>query len=162
MINNSFQFQSFNNLLSYLPQLRYLSIDCLNGVDFTDIEFYPIALKHLKYVSLELNCVYFDRFEKLIKNFFYYVEVLRFTSKYDSRYLHADKWEELITCYMPNLRVFDINHDGSVQHDLERYHNWINEFTSSFWISKQWFFTHQHDFQDTMGSGIFYSTKPYR
>ncbi|CAF1190306.1 unnamed protein product [Rotaria sordida] len=136
--------------------------DYLNGIDFKDIELYPLLLEYLKYVSLELDLVYFNRFEQLIKNFFYHVEILHFTSKYYSRYLDAELWEKLITSYMPYLRIFDINHDGSIQHNLSRYHNWINQFNSSFWTEKQWFFTHQHDCQDTIGSGIFYSTNPYR
>ena len=27
-------------------------------------------------------------------------------------YLDAKRWEQLISSYMPNLRIFDINHDG--------------------------------------------------
>ncbi|CAF4187706.1 unnamed protein product [Rotaria sordida] len=163
VIKNCFQFQLLNNFLSYLPRLCHLSIDYLNGInDFKDIELYPLSLEHLKYVSLELDIVYFNRFEQLIKNFFYHVEILRFTSKYDSRYLDAEIWENLIVSYMPYLRIFDINHDGSIQHNLSRYHNWIDQFNSTFWNEKQWFFTHQHDWQDTIGSGIFYSTNPYR
>lgn len=162
MINHHFRIQSFNNLLSYLPQLRHLSINCLDGFDFNDIEFYPIILKDLKYVSLELELVYFNRFEKLIKNFFYYIEVLYITTKYDSQYLDAERWEELISTYMPNLRIFDINHDGSVQASPFEYHNFINQFNSSFWFKKQWFFTHQHDCEERLDTGIFYSTNPYR
>ncbi|CAF1134906.1 unnamed protein product [Rotaria sordida] len=162
IIKNCFQFQLLNNFLSYLPRICHLSIDYLNGIDFKDIELYPLPLKYLKYVSLELDLVYFNRFEQLIKNFFYHIEILRFTSKYDSRYLNAEIWEKLIISYMPYLRVFDVNHDGSIQHNLSRYHNWIDQFNSSFWTKKQWFFTHQHDWQDTIGSGIFYSTNPYR
>ncbi|CAF4099524.1 unnamed protein product, partial [Rotaria sordida] len=162
VIKNCFRFQLLNNFLSYLSRLCYLSIDYLNRIDFKDIELYPLLLEYLKYVSLELDLVYFNRFEQLIKNFFYHVEILHFTSKYDSRYLDAEIWEKLITSYMPYLRIFDINHDGSIQHNLSRYHNWINQFNSSFWAEKQWFFTHQHNCQDTIGSGIFYSTNPYR
>jgi hypothetical protein len=162
VIQNRFRFQSFNNLLSYLPQLHHLTINYLDGLDFNDIEFYPIVLKHLKYVSLEVDLVYFNRLEKLIKNLFYYVEVLRLTTKYDVSYLIAYRWEELIVSHMPNLRMFDINHDGFRQNSPLSYHNLIKQFNSSFWIEKQWFFSHQHDSPDELETGIFYSTNPYR
>ncbi|CAF3954073.1 unnamed protein product, partial [Rotaria sordida] len=162
VINHSFRFQSFNNLLSYLYQLRHLSINYLNGFDLKHMEFYPIVLKNLKYISLELDLVPFNQLEKLIKNFFYYVEVLRLTTKADSTYLDAKKWEQLIVSYMPNPRIFDINHEGSQQINQVTYHDLINQFNSSFYIEKKWFFTHQHYWQETIKSGIFYSTNPYR
>jgi hypothetical protein len=126
------------------------------------MEFYPIVLKNFKYISLELDLVPFNQLEKLIKNFFYYVEVLRLTTKVDSTYLDAKKWEQLIVSYMPNLRIFDINHEGSQQINQVTYHDLINQFNSSFYIEKKWFFTHQHYWQETIKSGIFYSTNPYR
>jgi hypothetical protein len=162
VINNRFRFQSFNNLLSYLDQLRHLSINYLNGFDLTDMEFYPIVLKNLKYISLELDLVPFNQLEKLIRNFFYYIEVLRLTTKADSTYLDAKKWEQLIVSYMPNLRIFDINHEDSQQINQVTYHDSINQFNSSFYIEKKWFFTHQHYWQETIKSEIFYSTNPYR
>jgi hypothetical protein len=60
---------------------------------------------------------------------------------------------------MPNLRIFDMDHIGSVQYSREVYHNLIHEFNPSFWTKKQMFFTHEHDAQD-VGSGKFYSTNP--
>ncbi|CAF4860429.1 unnamed protein product [Rotaria sp. Silwood1] len=91
VINHYFRLQSLNNLLSYLQQLRHLSINYLNGFDLQHIEFYPIVLKNLKYISLELDLVSFDQLEKFIKNFFYYVEVLRLTIKADFTYFDAKK-----------------------------------------------------------------------
>ena len=47
------------------------------------------------------------------------------------------KWEQLIVSYMPNLRLFDINHDGFTRNNPLTYHELVNQFNSSFWISKQ-------------------------
>ncbi|CAF2643548.1 unnamed protein product [Rotaria sp. Silwood2] len=63
---------------------------------------------------------------------------------------------------MPNLRAFDTNHEGSEQIHQLTYHNLINQFNSSFYIEKKWCFTHQHYWQETVKSGIFYSPNPYR
>ncbi|CAF1500425.1 unnamed protein product [Adineta ricciae] len=122
-IKTRFHCPPSNNLLSYLPRLRYLSIDCLDGTDFTETEFYPIQWKTLKHVSLELEAVLFSRFEPMIKNFFYYIETLRFTSKYETTYLDSEVWKELIPnllkskChvnYYPNVTQLTITHDSDM------------------------------------------------
>ncbi len=46
VINSHFRLGSFNNLLSYLPEIRHLSIDCLDGSRYKDVELTPIVLKH--------------------------------------------------------------------------------------------------------------------
>jgi hypothetical protein len=162
VIKNRFRYQSFTNLLSYLPKLRYLSIDGLDGSLYSSTKPTTIILNDFKHVSLKLDLISFDQFEIIIKNSFRSIENLRVTTKYDSAYLDAKRWEQLIVTYMPNLRVFDINHDGLVQNGPLSYHDLINQFNSSFWIERKWFFTHQHDWQARLDSAIFYSTDPYR
>ena len=64
---------------------------------------------------------------------------------------------------MPNLRVFDFFHDNCKFVDMPvTYHDLVHQFTSPFWIERQWFFTHQHDWRGKIENGIFYSTNPYR
>jgi hypothetical protein len=41
---------------------------------------------------------------------------------------------------MPNLRIFDIDHEGSQQINQVTYHDLINQFNSSFYIEKNVFF----------------------
>ncbi|CAF0874418.1 unnamed protein product [Rotaria sordida] len=164
IINGCFPFKSLNNLLCCLPKLRYLSINylvhCRDYLEREDLS--PIKLKYLKNVSLKFDCIRFDKVEKILKNFFYYVQILRLTTRYDQAYLNAKRWEDLIVNYMPNLRIFDINHETSMVNNNLSYHDLINQFNSSFWIKKNWFFTHQHDWTRRLDSGIFYSTDPYR
>jgi hypothetical protein len=162
VINTHFRYDSLDGLFFCLPQLRYLSINCLVKCSYIDINPCRIALKHLKYVSFKLDGIDFDRLQKLIKYFFRHVEILRLTTRYDQAYLDAKRWEQVIVSYMPNLRIFDINHDGSARNNSLTYHDLINQFNSSFWIEKQWFFTHQHDWLERLDSGLFYSTDPYR
>jgi hypothetical protein len=163
VMNCRFPINSFSSLLCCLPELRRLSIDCLIESNPTDIKFCPILLKHLKYLSLNLDTIGFNGFELLVKHYFRSIEVLHLTTKHDQSYLDAQRWEKLILCYLPNLRVFDFNHDNSVFEDsLVTYHDLVNQFTSRFWSERQWSFAHQHDWRGKMESGIFYSTNPYR
>ncbi|CAF2074538.1 unnamed protein product [Rotaria magnacalcarata] len=146
IIDARFSYGSLNSLLYCFPKLRRLSIDCLVYSRYEDNESCPIRLlKSLKHVSLKLNLIKFNKFEKIAQYFFRYVEVLRISTHYDAAYLDAKQWENLITSYMPSLRVFDIHYDGFGSVNGLTYHNLIDRFTSPFWITKQWFFTHQHN-----------------
>ena len=162
VIKNRFQYQSIHNLLSYLPRLRYLSIDYVDESSPSYIDSSPIILKDLKSVSLKLNLISFDSWEKLAINFFGQIEHLRLTSQYDPSYLEARRWEDLISIHMPNLRIFDLNHDGSPRFGTLSYHDSIKQFNSPFWTTRKWFFAHQHDWQVRLDSGILHSTEPYR
>ena len=162
VIKNHFQFPSFQHLLAYLPRLRYLSIDYIDGSAYSYANPSPMVLTDLKYVSLKLNLIGFDELEKLVKNFFSSIEHFRLTSRYDPGYLDAKRWEELIVSDMPNLRIFDFNHDGSTRFGSSSYHDLVKQFNSSFWTTRKWFFTHQHDWQGRLDSGVLHSTDPYR
>ncbi|CAF4946187.1 unnamed protein product, partial [Rotaria sp. Silwood1] len=58
--------------------------------------------------------------------------ILRLTTFFDEAYLNAKRWEELILSSMPNLRIFDIYHEGSIRNNDLTYHDIINQFNSSF------------------------------
>ncbi|CAF1414823.1 unnamed protein product [Rotaria sordida] len=166
VINTYFHVESFNNLLFCFPKLRYLKIDCLRSSYRTANKINkekPIALEYLKFVSLKLDFIDLNHIEDSFKKFFYYVNVLQLTTKrYSFECLNAKSWEQLISIYMPNLRVYDVNYYGCGLPNQETFHELVNQFNSSFWISKQWFFTHQHDWQENLNKGILYSTNPYR
>ncbi|CAF1379616.1 unnamed protein product [Rotaria sordida] len=164
IINGRFPFHGFKNLLWRLPKLQHLSINCLVQPYYyvKQEKLSHIELKDLKYVSLQFDFIDFDRFEKIIKEFFYHVQILRLTTRIHTECLNAKRWQKLIMSYMPYLRIFDINHTGSIGKNNFTYHHRINQFNSSFWMEKKWFFTHQHDQKNQLISGILYSTTPYR
>ncbi|CAF3709690.1 unnamed protein product [Rotaria socialis] len=119
-------------------------------------------LKYLKYVSLEFDFINFHKFEEVMKKCFYHVQMLRLTTGYNEKCLNGKRWQQLIMSYMPYLRIFDINHQDYIEKKNFTYHHIINQFNSSFWTEKKWFFTHQHDQKKQSTSGILYSTAPYR
>ncbi|CAF3112325.1 unnamed protein product [Rotaria sp. Silwood2] len=125
IINGRFPVHAFRNLLCCLPKLQHLSIDYLVDSRYymEQEELSHIELKYLKHVSLKFDLIYFYEFEKIIKEFFYHVEILRLTTHYDERFLNAKRWEKLIMSYMPYLRIFDISHQDSMKNDL-RYHDY--------------------------------------
>ncbi|CAF4167669.1 unnamed protein product, partial [Rotaria sordida] len=164
IINGHLPFSALHNLLCCLPKLQHLSIHYLDKFDYYEEsnKLSSIQLKYLKHVSLKLDHVHFDEFEKIIKEFFYHIQILRLTIVYDETYLDAKRWQQLILFHMSYLRIFYINHQGYVNNNNLTYHDIINQFNSSFWNENKWFFTHQHQWKYRLDTGIFYSTGPYR
>ncbi|CAF1415359.1 unnamed protein product [Rotaria sordida] len=164
IINGHLRFSALHNLLCCLPKLQHLSISYLDKFDCYEEsnKLSSIQLKYLKHVSLKLDDVHFDEFEKIIKEFFYHIQILRLTIVYDETYLDAKRWQQLILFHMSYLRIFYINHQGYVNNNNLTYHDIINQFNSSFWNENKWFFTHQHQWKYRLDTGIFYSTRPYR
>lgn len=162
IINGPFRYELFQKLFLYLPKLRHLSINYLFGLNSSEINFCPIELKYLKYVSLNLHSIHFYQFEKLIKNFFYHTEILHISTFSDSTYSNAEEWEELILSSMPYLHRFDMQNNYTEVLEQFLYLCTSGKFQSKFWNEKQWFFNHQYDCNESSYNGIFYSTNPYR
>ncbi|CAF2994053.1 unnamed protein product, partial [Rotaria sp. Silwood2] len=162
IIDSPFRYESFNKLLICLPKLRYLVINYLIGSNYSEIDFNPIILKDLKYISFGIYSINFYQFKKLIKNFFNSIEILHISTYNNSTYSHAEQWEELISFSMPNLRIFDIQNHYTEAIDQFLYLCLSGQFESKFWTEKQWFFEHQHDYHESSNNGIFFSTNPYR
>ena len=158
IINGPFRCESFPKLFTYLPKLRHLSINYLLGSN--QMNFSPIELKHLKYVSLNLHSIRFNQFQILIENFFRHIVVLRISTFNSFSHSNAEQWEELISTSLPNLRIFDIQNSYNCVMQNFLYACTSGHFRSRFWREKQWFFNDDSD--DSSNSGRFYSTKPYR
>ncbi|CAF2770403.1 unnamed protein product [Rotaria sp. Silwood2] len=133
----------------------------------------PPVLNHLTHVSLKLNYIRFDQFEQLGIDLFAKIQALRVSINYNSdvAYMDGNRWEKLILSHMPNLRIFDIRHESwpsnttannnsnNIELTLD---SRINQFTSPFWIERQWSFALQHNQSRYGNPTIFYSTDPYR
>ncbi|CAF0918213.1 unnamed protein product [Adineta steineri] len=141
-------------LLSYVPQLRYLSLDNLHTSKSDKWEGAISSPHNLTHLYLKLNNICFDDFEIFIKTCFNSIVVLHFSAINTDEYFNAKRWEQLILFSMPCLRIFDIY--ISARNNQSEF----DEFKSSFWLQREWFF-------DSSSSGCyygttFYSTSPYR
>jgi hypothetical protein len=171
VINNRVSLGQLNNLFSYVPKLRRLSLGYLDGYRASRTYTSSIALHYLSRVSLTLSSVNFDEFEQLIKDFFSQIEVLRIGNNTnhswfsDSEYLNADRWKQLISTHLTNLSTFDFHYQRCRWDYLfatTTPENQISKFNSLFWMERQWYFEHQ--FYQKLPSNIltFYSINPYR
>ena len=142
VIKDDINFHELSVLLSYVPQLHRLSIDHLIASNM-QMNVCSIVPDHLTHVYFNLHDGTFDDFEILIKNFFHQIQVLSISTPWDRSYLDANRWKQLILSYMPHLRVFDIQYYVIINTiEKEIYANLFDQFYSSFWFDRQWFFLH--------------------
>ncbi|CAF1290317.1 unnamed protein product [Adineta steineri] len=143
-----------HTLLSYVPQLRYLSLDNLHKSNSDKWEGAISSPHNLTHLYVKLNIICFDDFEIFIKTLFNSIVVLHFSATNTDEYFNAKRWEQLILFSMPCLRIFNIY--ISARNNQSEF----DEFKSLFWLQREWFF-------DSSSSGYyygttFYSTSPYR
>jgi hypothetical protein len=166
IINDAIDLDNFVPLLSYVPQLRHLSIKCLFWCyDRTPLEMPSLALNNLRHVSIKLKRITFAQFEPYIRNLFHYLQILRISTSDDNEYLNAKRWERVILSHMTYLRIFDIQYKKcSIRNEtnIVRCQALMNSFATSFWTERKWFFTHQHTHLRRLNREIFYSIQPYR
>jgi hypothetical protein len=167
VITNEINRDELDSLLSYVPQLRRLFVCLLPRLDSKQTKISPSPLNNLTHVSFKITYMRFDGFIQSFIDQFLNIELLYLTVQgynIDQTYLDANRWEQAISTYIPKLRVFDFVFDrsGDNADDLQRIETNINQFTSPFWIERQWFFAH-HLYRLRYGHRvIFYSINPYR
>ncbi|CAF1427167.1 unnamed protein product [Adineta steineri] len=164
VINSSFAYHQLDALFTYIPQLRRFCCYSLTGNGIKNIELFnvPATLTH---VTLKMESLNFNQFETLIRNRFDQLQLLRITASNDRTYLDAKRWEKLILDSMPYLHVFDFEHTdvASCNHIVyTQCDRLFDQFNSSFWSQRGWFFAHQHSHAEMFPRTIFYSTRPYR
>ena len=166
VIAKSVRYDLLDKLLSYVPQLRRLSIESLTAPWYGQEKVPRISLNCLTHFSLKCD-LSFDFLTKLIGDCFRTIQVLHLTlenSSTTTNYIDAYRWEQLIRDHLHGLRVFDIQIKTFINDtdDLLSRETYIDQFTSPFWLERQWYFA--HDFCPTKYRKylLFYSTNPYR
>ncbi|CAF1563307.1 unnamed protein product, partial [Adineta steineri] len=172
IINNEILIDQLIVILSYVPQLRRLSIHYLTKSKHNRIEKDAVNLNHLTNVSIKLLCAPFDQFEILMNNCFRQIQVLSIATYFlygihpnTDEYIDADRWERLISTHMLNLRIFDFQYtcDGlDPDYKHPEFETLVNKFNSKFWIEHQWFFNWHYRETTLSTYANFYSRNPYR
>ncbi len=152
-------FEQLCNIISCTPQLRRLNImDTLNGNPNIGI-ISSTTLSNLVNFSIQVYDLTFDKFEIFIRRINFKLKVLRMTACQDINYLVANRWEKLILQCLPQLEKFYLEYDEYTDDDFEfpTYPGELNQFTSSFWIERQWIFE-----AEITSEYMKYSIHPYR
>jgi hypothetical protein len=157
---HSCTFNELFTILAYTPQLRRLNL--LDRIEIgTNIQtLLPITLSNLTDISMAMNHVKFDEFKILIRKINAKLKVLR-VSAYgqDIAFLNAHQWENLILRTFPQLEEFYLRYHDEVgdEYEYPAYPQGPNQFSSSFWIERQWTFE-----AEIVGESIIFSIRPYR
>lgn len=153
-------FYQLDRILSYVPQLRRLSLSFSMRIRGKHELGQSIQLKHLTHLFLKLGSVRFDEFERLVQLPFSTTEILHVSASDDVRYLEARRWQQLITSSLPRLRIFDLHVSGPSRTNDD---SPLTNFNSSFWTERQWYFTHEdcHARNSPYPINLF-SVSPYR
>lgn len=153
-------FHQLDRILSYVPQLRRLSLNFPVKAHI-QYEFHPsLSLKNFTHLFLKLGSVGFDDFGLLMKSFFSTVEVLHISTSNDDTYLEAHRWEQLIKSSLPRLRIFDLHANGR-SHTTDE--SQLTHFSSPFWTKRQWYFAHENcSIGNSARRTNLFSVSPYR
>ncbi len=97
------------SILSYVSQLRYISIDILSGSSKKRWNVFINEFNHFTHICIRFCFLSFDDFELLLaENVFRNLQVLCIYAGGNRPYLDADRWQHLISFHIPNLKIFDI------------------------------------------------------
>jgi hypothetical protein len=163
-ITNAYcRLHQFANLLSYTPRLRHFSCAYLSAFK-SRLPKVPITSLNLVHLYIDDCLLSFVQLESFVVKFCLRLKVLRLSIRRDETYLDADRWQRLISFHLRHLQTFDFEHSMWVytKEALDAYHTKIDQFSSSFWRKRKWFFAHQHHATYSAGATKFYSTQPYR
>ncbi|CAF4496999.1 unnamed protein product [Rotaria sp. Silwood2] len=129
-------------LLSYTPLLTHLTCLELSNRHQEIQSIQSIMILNLTSMTLNTCYLQFNEFEIFIKKICKQLRILCINKTQDADYLNATRWEQLISKHMPYLRIFKLENCEFHYEPIElmSYHCQLNQFISSFWINRGWFF----------------------
>ncbi|CAF1251198.1 unnamed protein product [Adineta steineri] len=142
VINHECTFDELIFILCHTPQLRHLICGNLLKTDQNVEDEQIPTLSYLKHIRIDCCYLDFNDFERFIKKVSPQLQRLRIKSNFKKAYLDADRWERLITNYIPHLDTLIYNcyqHSFMIYEDRSL-HLIINQFSSPFWVNKGWIF----------------------
>jgi len=160
IIDHPCAFNELFTIISYTSQISHLKFIHKKGSTLKIGNISPITLSNLTRLSIYGDDIKFDELEMFITKIYSKLNVLSVISlSEDMTYLDADRWEEFISKYLPQLKKFYLmyyiyfNND----HRIPLYLGKSNRFASSFWIERKWILESEmhYDF-------IIYLVRPYK
>jgi hypothetical protein len=142
IIHHSCPFNELCTLMSYTPQLRHLHMTYLSEGYSQDEIILPVTFPNLTHLSIEMVSIPFDELEMFIIDTECNLKILRMNDISDDRnYLDADRWEELIVNYLPELEELYFQYHQAIDPESGCYSSDFqppDQFNSLFWNERKW------------------------
>jgi hypothetical protein len=161
IINHRCNLEELFSIISHTPQLRRLTcrnlLEAQNDLSNTN----QITLFNLTHVYIDIVNIGFIDYEMFFDKIFAPIQILRIKDHENPDYSDANNWEQLIKRYIPHLCRFnyEFHEHNPFEDDNIDFFMKINQFTSPFWIQRQWFFQFTIHMNDQHVSGLIH---PYR
>ncbi|CAF1127864.1 unnamed protein product [Rotaria sordida] len=143
IINDNYNLDEVEVILSYIPHVRHLSIEYQNKPDPKSTKIFLMVLDSLTHICVTGDRLELDSIEQFVKNHANQIKVVHISSfGLQSDYA---PWVKTISSYLSHVRVVDfpgedMNHCRRV---LQIYESIYNPRYNSFPYVRQWFFTHE-------------------
>jgi hypothetical protein len=157
VINFPCTVNELTSILFHTPFLQRLTCEQLVEMDDLNENGDRLGLVHLTHMSVDSCNIEFDEFKRFIKKISSHLRMLRLTTFWSPTYLDANRWEHLIKKHMPHLCEFHLDNHMFDDETAPQNHEAINQFTSSFWMEKEWFLELENDCGE-----FIYSIHPYK
>lgn len=135
-ISHPCTFDELETIVSYMPELRFLSILQMYGY----VHLSPLDLSNLTSLTIESYIITFDELEKFlgkIQSQLNGLHIVNYTEDLD--YLDAQRWEDYLSESFPHLKHFSLRNLIEFTHSqdfpFETFEK--NQFTSPFWTKRQ-------------------------
>ncbi|CAF4085144.1 unnamed protein product, partial [Rotaria sp. Silwood1] len=139
VINHSCTFNQISTIISYTPELYYLNLMKSYDSYLNNAMILPMNLFSLTYLSIKICDIMLDELELFIEETGCNLKVLRITRLYERDYLDADRWQQLIEDYLPDLEEFYLKYHEKIDPEAAISNALPSDnFRSLFWIERQW------------------------
>jgi hypothetical protein len=159
-VDHPCSYDELYSIISYTPQLRRLKYLNLTNSKLSQSIIPPMTLSHLTNLSIRSYEMSFDEFEIFIKKLNSKLNVLSLiTIVEDIDYLDAYRWERFLLQNLPELERFYLKYSAhfATNYATPMYFGKQNQFSSSFWLERQWVLEIEIDFEN-----LIYSIHPYK
>ncbi|CAF1024002.1 unnamed protein product [Adineta ricciae] len=136
----SYTVKNVTDIFRHLPKLVHAEVSCFSPMFSTD-SLMPLLVKHLTCLHLQTS-TQVEQLEVFLSKLCHQIQILRISSYSKMDSTDAKRWQRLISSHFPDLRTFEMQHFGEIS-SLNEYDLIRNEFNSSFWWKRKWFFTFQ-------------------
>jgi hypothetical protein len=140
IINNHYDINAVDALLSYVPQLRRLSITGEKAEILILILF-----NDLRQCSFTLNNVHFENLEQFMKKYSHQIKLVHSCTVYSTDSNDIEIWNKLMSSYLPLVKIVEFKDAEEIpcDHAFEIYKPLILHYHWFQRNMKQLFFTHE-------------------